>query len=91
MNTTAENQNRIETGCIGYARQLTKSKKPMYDAKTSPLYSQCVFHSDLCNTRCVALIEPVCFKCDECHFFKSKEDWHRDPYSGYVEKRKKNA
>lgn len=91
MNTTAENQNRIETGSIEYARQLSRSKKPMYDATTSPLYSQCVFHSDLCDTRCLALIEPVCFKCDECRFFKSKEEYHRDPYSGYVEKRKKNA
>lgn len=88
MNTTAENKERIETGCIGYARQQSKLKKPKYDAQTSPLYSQCVLHSELSNTRCLGLIEPICFKCDECHFFKSKDEYHRDPYSGYVEKRK---
>lgn len=87
MKTTSENKERIETGCISYARQQARSKKPKYDAKTSPLYSQCVFHSDLCDTRCLALIEPICFACDECRFFKNKEGWKRDPYSGYVEKR----
>ena len=92
MNTTAENKERVTEGLGNYMsnKYVKPVRQKKYDRNTSPLYSECVFSSTTLSGRelCAALTEPECLFCDKCGFFKSRDEYHRDPYSGYVEKRK---
>lgn len=70
---------------------LTAMEKIKARYTENETYMSCVFGHHIKQCECAALTETTCMKGEECPFYKSREEYYRDPYSGYVMKRDEYA
>jgi len=73
---------------IANRKEIAMPAKEEFNANET--YMSCCFGHHIKNCECAALSDVTCMN-GECPFYKSREEYYRDPYSGYVMKRDEYA